>query len=152
MDTYVRTTPRLRHVLALSIATWVLAGCASDTTADGGPRTASPSPGQASAAIEATDAALCTWLDDLEGSLDTVTSEGLAQGDEVISRLDAASTALRSSAAALEAAGRSEVAASATSLASDVEELTAREGEEARAAAAEASVKLDELSADIDCS
>jgi hypothetical protein len=52
----------------------------------------------------------------------------------------------------LEAANADDAAATASSLASDVEAVTADAGDDARARAADAAVKLEELSTEVDCS
>ena len=105
-----------------------------------------------SASVDQAIATLCAKLDDLEGSLETVSEQGVAQGDEIVSNLEASATALETAATVLEAANANDAAATATSLAADIEGLTAGAGEDARARAADAAVKLQELSTEVDCS
>jgi hypothetical protein len=109
-------------------------------------------PGQASASVDQAIGTLCATLDDLEGSLETVSEQGVAQGDEIVSDLDAFARALETAADVLEAANADDAAATASSLASDVEAVTAGAGDDARARAADAAVKLEELSTEVDCS
>jgi hypothetical protein len=98
------------------------------------------------------DCTLCATLDDLEDPLRTVSEEGVAQGDEIVSDLDAFARALETAAAVLETANANDAAATASSLASDLEAITTDAGEAARERAGDAADKLDELSTEIDCS
>jgi hypothetical protein len=138
------------------VAMLLLAGCSSTSStfsSTGSPvgGQTSASGGQVSAAVQAAKDKLCTTLNDLSGSLDTVAQNGIAEGDEIVTTLKSLATALDTAASGLQLVGATDQAASASSLASDVKKLANQGGEEAKTAAASASTELDDLSTQASC-
>lgn len=145
------------RALFSAVAILLLAGCSTgDSDEEPGSGAAasalvsSVAP-QASAALSAVNAQLCSTLTELGTSLETASQQGVVAGDELSTALTSIATTLHTLGAGLEAAGASDAGRSGEKLADDVDELANGGGEDARARAADAADAVADLSSDASC-
>lgn len=159
-----RGTLRRRHLVPVVFALSLAAGCSSgslDPARDGPAPTsgqatsalasASSALASASASVTQATAKLCSTLGDLKGSLQTASEQGVAPNGQLSVTLSSFATTLETAATSLNAVNANDAADAATSLAADIKTLATGAGDNAKAAAAGAAVKVDALSAKVRC-